>query len=269
MDILEQEFPDKVITNLMNKLKFKNNKIKLGGSAGLKSQLYSGDYDFISIVINKKYTMKDIYNEFKKILKDVIYKTNNIHTYFIEFKIQFKNGDKIKINSIDDITENNFINYKLDNIEYFKIDLVAYIYGYFKEISCIYNFNNNISSKKDNLKSLEKDYNEYFKEGNYYKALKRLMAIEKIKNNKNEVIKLTNFFNSKIGELYMINSEIDAYLLFNKINKINKGSKDKYFKIFTDNIGLKDITFKNLIRINKEYKTLINDEAFNFYIKEL
>ena len=74
MDILEKkqkgEF-DNDLKDIIKILKFKNNPIELKGSSSLKSQQYFSDYDIFTI-IRYNYGVEEIYDEFHKILNNII-----------------------------------------------------------------------------------------------------------------------------------------------------------------------------------------------------
>ena len=183
MDVIhEKRKLNSYINDIIKKIKFKNYKINFAGSAKLQSQRYFSDYDFNSM-IKRKYKPITIYNEFVKILScgDL---------YFIEFKIEYLDGTKKKIHDILKLNKS-----MLKNINYVKIDYVLWFDYHFKELSIIYIFNQTNFSVED----IKQDYEEFVKDGNYFKALKRLFSIYKIEKNKIEAVKLTKFFNSKYG----------------------------------------------------------------------
>ena len=89
MDVLhEKRKLNSRIHDIVKKLKFKNSKMNLAGSASLQSQRYFSDYDFNSVV-KIKYKSSTIYDEFMRIL-------SNEELYFIEFKIEYLDGTKQK-----------------------------------------------------------------------------------------------------------------------------------------------------------------------------
>ena len=63
MDVIhEKRKLNSYINDIIKKIKFKNYKINLAGSAKLQSQRYFSDYDFNSM-IKRKYKPITIYNE--------------------------------------------------------------------------------------------------------------------------------------------------------------------------------------------------------------
>jgi len=125
MDILQKkeknEF-DNDIKILYKQLKFLNNPMDIKGSSSLKSQLYFSDYDFFCDIVNK-YTPKKVYDTFINIFKKIF---SNDDNYFIEFKIQTKDENKIRWYNLKDF---NFDEFKkvYDNLDFCKIDLIKRI----------------------------------------------------------------------------------------------------------------------------------------------
>ena len=66
MNILEKRKINSYINDIVKNLTFKNNKLKLAGSASLASQRYYADYDSNCNIKTRKQTV--IHNEFKRIL---------------------------------------------------------------------------------------------------------------------------------------------------------------------------------------------------------
>ena len=234
MDVIhEKRKLNSYINDIIKKIKFKNYKINLAGSAKLQSQRYFSDYDFNSM-IKRKYKPITIYNEFVKIMK-------RDDLYFIEFKIEYLDGTKKKIHDILKINKSLF-----KNINYVKIDYVLWFDYHFKELSIIYVFNRTNFSVED----IKQDYEEFVKDGNNFKALKRLFSIYKIKKNKIEAVKLTKFFNSKYGKLYELNSNLKTLLLIPD-DDVRKKINLKFLKLNPD-IDIKKEISKNDLILNNE-----------------
>ena len=249
---------DQDIYYILKLLQIGNNPIKLMGSANIASQKYFSDYDLFS-PINKMSSSK----MFKHIY-DIFY--NSLHfynLYFIELKIQLKDGEKFKIYNIDDLNEKEF-NKIYNDIDFIKFDFVFRIHNKFTEISIIYGLGKKKSdeeNKKEAIKSITDDMNDLYNEGNYYKFLKRKFALLKLKENikdKSELVHLSKLFNSEIGALYAHNSNLKALELLAKnyndtdtIKKIKLNLKD-----IKENIPIKDISKKI-----KQYDNIINEKA--------
>ena len=96
-----------------------------------------------------------------------------------------------------------------------KLDIIANIDNFFVEISNIYNFQiKGVRHTTDNIEtSLNDDITYYIDKRNYYKALKRLLSLYKLKNTNNKMISaLILFFNSNIGLLYKISSDMNVLI---------------------------------------------------------
>lgn len=268
MSILEKRNPQVEIRKTMKILQFFDNVIELVGTSSLKSQLYPSDYDFMT-KINKTYPLDYIFVEFMDILKQ-IQDENNL--YFIEFKFQNKDGTKFKINKIEDYTHEIFKkHFNINKIEFCKIDLIINLNNMneFKEVSCIYFFNHskNDISIDEYLKSLKQDQVELYNEGKYYKSLKRLLIISKLKDDLKMVEKLTTLFNSEIGKLYLLKNEIEASQLFlnSTRRKPDYKNNQKRVKLFLSNNGLKGLRLSQMDEVVKIYDKMINDAGLQFY----
>jgi hypothetical protein len=259
MDILEQYWGRREILPFIRLLTFKKNKVELKGTASLKSQQFFSDYDLYSLITEPP-TEKQAYNEIARILADV---EQNPDIYFIELKLQQRNGEKTKFNTIAEITPEAFKEaYK--NIEFIKMDFVIYIDGRFIELSIIYDID---PTEKDYKKSLMNDIKELLKEGNYYKVLKRYFAMYKGEPiNRPKLLELSELFNSETGEAYQklgnlqaIMTLLDHYDDDLTINRVKNNLK---------NMGMRP----KIDLIENEIKTLtdeVNSEAYKYLKKKI
>jgi len=128
------------------------------------------------------------------------------------------------------ILQNNEKIYLKDafNIGITKLDLIYYLNNRFIEFSIIYNFSSKDSI--DEIKtSLKYDILKYMIAGNYYKMAKRIFALTEDIELQNI---LTNLFNSDLGRLYLLNSDVKTLIyLFENLdqlpyNRIKKEIKD-------------------------------------------
>lgn len=226
-----------------NRLRFKTYKLNLAGSASLKSQRHFSDYDFNSM-ITRTHKPVVIYNEFRKILshKDM---------YFIEFKIEYIDGSKLKIHDTTKLRSATF-----KNIYYVKIDYVVWNDYHFKEVSIMYIFR----KTKYSVDDINADYDQLVKDGDYYKALKRLFSIHRITKNKKEGVKLTRFFNS--SKLYEVNSNLKAI----KLMKQTYDTKDVQKKIVINLKYLKIDPKTNIDDMIISNDKILNDSAKKYLI---
>ena len=167
-------------------------------------------------------------NEYKESLK--LLKPNiNINDYYLMkdfFKFHIIRWKPEDIINGYKILQNNEKIYLKDsfNSGITKLDLIYYLNNRFIEFSIIYNFSSKDSIDEIKI-SLKYDILKYMIDGNYYKMAKRIFALT-------EDIELqdilTNLFNSDLGRLYLLNSDIKTliylfensdHLPYNRIKK--------------------------------------------------
>lgn len=261
MDILEKSYPKNNIVSIMNILKYNKNPLELVGTGSMKAQYYPADFDFLS-KITKKLSVKDSYIEFVNIIHNIQLRSD---LFFVEFKIQDKDGNKQKIFKIEDLTLERFSKFFNDNLELCKIDCIIMLDGIFKELSVIYFFNPKKPVMRDYIQVLLDDQKNYYEEKKYYKSLKRLMLSAKYTNppDRNLIISITELFNSSVGALYQLKNEIDACIIF--MDKFKDKLNEKRAKLFVKNIGFNNLNREQLQQLSDEYGKLIDGEALKFY----
>jgi len=210
-EITEKRVVSGDIVGIINKLKYKNEPITIQGSAKLAVQKYYSDIDLFS-QINEPQSAQKIYAEIRSILKRG--EKNRVgKLYFIELKVQNTDESKTKFNNIKDFTRTAFLRaIEGKNLDYIKIDYVLYLANTMTELSVIYNFTEP-ESVEDPLKALTDEVREYESEGNLFKAKKRLFSIYNIQGRSADMVRLTRLFNSPIGALYQMNSQLKAVKL--------------------------------------------------------
>lgn len=267
MNILEKKANINFLYKFIKLIRFKEEPIQLLGSAGLASQKYYSDFDFFS-PISGKYSINNIKNTIINIITKAD-KDNDV--YFIELKVEYKDGSKDKYFTIEEVH-----NMKLrNNIDFIKVDYIINIDNIFYELSIIYKFVIDFDNNKL-IESTTDDMNQLLEEGNYYKALKRLFNIIKLSSEDEyipELVPLSKFFNSDIGALYKLNSNLKTIKLL-----LENYNDDMTMKRI--NINIKDIykqmpkklrSLKNIDEIIKYNDKIINDKAkviFNSYLLE-
>ena len=120
MNILEKRKIQSDLYDIVKNLEIFQIALNLVGSASIASQLHYSDYDFNCKIRARKQT--PIFHEFKRILS-----FSNDKLYFIEFKIEYIDGTKIKLNNVNDIKLNMF-----KNISFIKIDYIVFLDFVFK-----------------------------------------------------------------------------------------------------------------------------------------
>lgn len=205
----------------LDDLKWGNNEVELLGTGGLKSQYYPSDFDLYTAIKGGDRTADDdlLYRRVKQILKRT---TINPHMFFIEIKIQNNDGSKKKFYE-PFFSFSQFEN-AVKSLDYIKIDYVVWIedIGKLQELSIIYSFGET-PEKGELIKDIKADYETYKKEGNKYKALKRLFSISRLTGNKMTMVLLSTLFNSHTGQLYSLLSNIKAIKLLLEHRPVEEG----------------------------------------------
>jgi hypothetical protein len=99
------------------------------------------------------------------------------------------------------------------NIKFVKIDYIVFLDYVFKEVSIMYIFKNQKESDTDRIQTLRNDYDDLMVKGENFKALKRLFSIYKIEKDYINLKTLTSLFNSSIGKIYEMNSNLKTIQL--------------------------------------------------------
>ena len=210
-DICEKRVVSGDVIGIINKLKYKDEPISIQGSAKLAIQKYYSDIDLFS-QINEPASSQKIYSEIRLILKrSQDDRCQNL--YFIELKVQNTDESKTKFNNIKDFTRTAFLRaIEGKNLDFIKIDFVLYLANTMTELSIIYSFTEP-TSVDDPLKALQDEVAEYTRDGNLFKAKKRLFSIYNIQGKTEDMVRLTRLFNSPIGALYQMNAQLKALKL--------------------------------------------------------
>jgi hypothetical protein len=266
MDISERRYIPQSIYTFIKSLKFNSYPVLLLGTAGLASQKYYSDFDLFT-QITKKDKSDNVYNKIMKIIN----KMDSFNdAYFIELKLQTKKGDKLKYNHIEEINKDEFKKY-FEDIDFIKLDYVIRIGNQFIELYIIYSFNiTNKSAEElhqEYIISVSNDVKQLKKEGNYFKALKRIFAIYNSKRMKNKLentdnyINLSKFFNSDYGKLYAETANLKAI-------KLLLENYDDEETIKRALLNLKDIKVDpNLDKIDTLIK--LNERKYNSKAKQV
>jgi len=253
MDVFELKTIDPMVKPFIDVLKFGQYSYQVIGSYSLASQQYAGDIDAITIIdgrIDKEYVDKMIEQIIDRIER-------NENMYFIEFKIQYKNGTKKKFFP-PDIKDIKIPSKNFDKIEFLKFDFVILFNGIFQDLSMNYWFGR---INKNIKKEVNKDIIELTKEGRYYKIVKRLFTIAKIDKDYPKALKLSRYLNTNIGDEYKTLSNLKA------IQTLLEHYDDNETKILVRK-SLFNLDIKPYISvIEKEIKKLqkkVDDDAYRF-----
>lgn len=261
-----------------------NNHFNVIGSASIKRSVNYGDYDLSTVFkCNSKNCVKKIKNHFIKLFK--IAKKNK-DLWVTDLKIGEKNGEPIRWKQAD--LESN----KKDNVSFedallmkstIKIDIVYYLNGRFIEITDNYYFTIGANktyvepTKSEIVDSITESYEEYSSLNKHFKALKRLYSILRLKpktEKKQEL--LLDYFNSEIGLLYRITTEIETIILLLENHKVPFGKLDETFEIMKETISSFPVKLKitepkskrgTITMLKKQYEInmkYLNKDALKF-----
>ena len=252
MNVFEEKNPQSEYYDLFSKLQLGTNRSIMIGSSGLASQLNTGDIDLMSYILGRKDNIF-VNKEIKEIINNI---QRDDDMYFMEFKIQYENGHKIKFTA-DEIEKIEIPTKDFDKIVYLKLDLIYYIDFVFKEVSINYWF----KEEEKTIDSLKEDIKELADEGRYYKIIKRLFSIAKQKDDTVKGLIFSKFFNkaSGIEYVYLNNLKAIKELLMVYDDDITKNKV---------RINLKDIDVRsNLDEIDKlikKYQEKVDNDAYKF-----
>lgn len=202
MDIFQPRNLNPYVKAVIDQLQFGNYKLEIVGSYSLQSQQNTGDIDIDSFITGRKES-KYINDEFKNVINRI---DRSEDIYFIELKIQYKDGEKTKFDP-SQIEKLVIPKDKIDNIEYVKIDVIASLDGVFEEISINYWFSKNVT---DIIKDIKEGVKELSNEGSYFKIVKRLFSISRLINDKPKALIISKYLNTKTGEEYKVLSNLNA-----------------------------------------------------------
>jgi hypothetical protein len=265
MSVYDKKYPTKAMGPIIKAFKWDTNPFQLVGTGGLAVMSYPADID--GLVQVKTFTPRSAYNNTKAVM-DRIQKEPDL--FFVELKLQNKDGTKLKFFSPEEFTKEAFYRFfDPEQIDMIKFDCVMIFEGsHFKEVSCIYFLSNTELDMNKYQKTLFDDGVHYFEDGKPYKYLKRIFMANKIAEVPNMKVlnDIADFFNSGIGRIYAIQNEMDAATIFYK--KYNTFPFDKTrIHNFLISVGLRDMDPTMLPMVSADYNKLIQSEALKFIKK--
>jgi hypothetical protein len=180
-------------------------KLQLLGSASLSSQRYYADYDLVCF-------QTDLYKMFTSVKQVIESIKKDPSLYFIECKIQSKKGKKVRWTPKKELTKEEFDD-AMKDIDYLKIDLVAWCDSQFTEVSCNYYPKPPSFTTEMYVDDLKKDIKGLSREGQWFKILKRYFSIYRALKQKDKLIELTKIFNGELGQEYKVISNLKTICL--------------------------------------------------------
>jgi hypothetical protein len=223
-----------------------NNHFNVIGSASIKRSTNYGDYDLSTVFSckDKKKCIEKIRQHFIKIFK--IAKKNK-QLWVTDLKLGESNTEPLRwtLKTLED-EENEGVSFTdaLLMKSTIKIDIVYYLNGRFVEITDNYYFtiagNRNYvqPTKNDVIDSISESYSEYINQKKYFKSLKRMYAIMRLKHPDSPVLDtLLHYFNSEIGLLYRVTTEIETLILLLEGFKVKREFMDDTLQIWKEQIS--------------------------------
>jgi len=219
----EKKFPRNYSTSVVRVLEALSltgdgKNIKVIGSASQRAIQFAGDYD-----ANETTNMKP--PALAEALARVIVRLKQIPKLVIgDIKCGEKNGEPLRWTPAQIIAGHRpdiGLETALELSGRTKIDTVAVVDGVrYVEISCVYQHGK--TKEEPSVATLRRDLmteiDEKIKDGDWWKALKRIFSIARIEDDNKRIERLLPIFNSDLGRLYSVISDINIliFLLENK-----------------------------------------------------
>ena len=185
-------------------------------------------------------------------------------------KLQTKDNRKYRFYHKDTFSFTDFEAHYAQ-LAFFKVDMVMCVKDKLWEASCVYSMTPENELKFDEIvKDIKKDLEEYKKEGQFYKVLKRLFSLHILHNNVSQAEFLMRIFNSKLGKTYERVCNMKAIeLLYAYYSTDDKAVEkiEKNLKLLEEPNDIKKIHTnidKYLKTINKEAKQIYNKLESDF-----
>jgi hypothetical protein len=147
-------------------------------------------------------------------------------------------------------------------MDFIKVDVVLRkASNEFFDASCLYSLGEGESDADERLKELEHEFGELISEGKYWKALKRLFSMMRLRNEDPEMsLDLVRLFNSDIGKLYQSTSQMKAVQTLKwESNKLLKKQVEAFFQEVLGTKG--SVTRSRIDNIIRSNEKTINKKA--------
>lgn len=236
-----------------------NGKYNIVGSASDKQILYASDVDLNEhCKISNKHPFEYVYEIF--LGKYKMAKSNH-NIYICDFKLGIDQQEEPIKWTYEKLINNKELFIKcLHQKSMIKMDIIVLLNGIFVDITEVYflqignfkTYDDKELSEKNILNELNKSYDEYIKEGNYFKALKRLNSIMNVKDKSRK--KLIQFFNSDSGLLYKSYSDLNILL-----NLIKNNFRRPRIEDIRNNLQIIKQNLSNQTETKKNVSLIIDD----------
>ena len=256
------------------------NKYNIVGSFNTEGSFFFSDIDLNeSIKIKSDQDIVKIVKNLKSLFQQ-IEKNDNI--FFTDFKIgvddsgeslhwtfdEIKHGEKLNKSFADCLLEGTV-----------KLDIIYRLnFSDFVEVSMLYMIN---PQKINLVNDLKNDIKEYLTNGRSFKALKRWFSYYSIKNNHNKLYTLLKLFNSDIGLINKVISEISIYIQLLEmypqrvpLDEIQFAMQNiiKYYLGCIFRFKVKNTIFKkidSICNLKSVSRVIVSLEKLNDYFKKL
>lgn len=256
-------------------------KIELIGSNSDENIEYKTDYDFQEVCLGKNDKERNLQEhrlntELVKKFQSIFRQLKNLDdAYIVDFKAGMSISQPIRWNYSEimqgykfiDVEQVNLIDCLHNNDNKVKLDIISYIDGEYKEISCNYYFTMSEKNVSDIHLSLMLDIKKYYREKKYMKMYKRIYSYRSLK--KQSVDELVDMFNTKIGYLNMLSHKIDVVQFIQDnsvVEKDNRFKVDKMIKKIYTMVPDKLQDIKSLSLLQTHLNQMINKLIEKYYL---
>jgi hypothetical protein len=232
-ELKERKYYPSDVVSVLDAMEIGN--LQLMGSSALRSSQYSADYDGYDKVRGSLSAM-DAARRFRRMILKLDKRKD---LWITEIKAGMKDGKKI-VWTVDEIRGDLKGLAAAIPTGLVKVDVVAITAGNrFTEFTVIYDFGyEERKTDKAILEDLKEDREEYLREKNFIKVLKRDFAIAKFSGLSLRIKKLTEILNSDIGRLYQLVTDLDVLLgLLEEGERLPRAVVDTEIEQFIHRLG--------------------------------
>ena len=208
----------KDIQDTFRLLSYPNSKVEIMGTSRASFK-YASDIDMFDVIYvhdDLKTFSKDISQFFKKMIRSI---NKDKDLYFVDFIATTDEDNQPKHWTRNEILKGD-LSKIMTHKNVIKIDIAQYIDNRFVALSNWYEIRypngvgiNAEKETRDTPQSLKQDMKKfYYEKQNYLKVLKRLFIIAQKDKNKKLLDKLIRIFESDLGKLYKLKSELDTMI---------------------------------------------------------
>lgn len=207
------------LKNIFSVISF-NKEYNIVGSSSIRGLLFSLDYDLNMHLLEYDEPVSHVYSIFHELFEKL---SKNPNIYFMDFKaneLHWTLKELLRGYKIVRSKKHSLKDSLADTKHIIKLDIVARLnYADLVDITMIYNIDYKqrtldehhtiiVNTLKNDFKA---DIHDYLKEGNYFKALKRLFRLYNLNHEVEKLGILFHLFNSDLGVINKTKSNIDLF----------------------------------------------------------